>query len=250
MKTAIIFTGFVRSYNELGHRLHEKLFQAFTEYDLYYCTWDVVDSNNNEKISQNIFLNNDACKGIQILNWNLYKDLIPKTIKNQRENDIFNTNRFAISEGINASDRIRNQWFLVNESKKLIPSNYYDNIVRCRFDLNITNFIFDNNPNKLTIPYNFYSVHYAKNADVGPGYCDHFAYGNEKNMNIYLSMYENIDIMYQNDNVNISHAEGLLKYYLTKKANLDIKFNNNIQYQIIKNMFDIDDTPLKKYEIQ
>jgi hypothetical protein len=75
------------------------------------------------------------------------------------------------------------------------------------------------------------------------------AYGDYNSMMKYLKMYDYIDDMYITENANISHAEGLLKYYLTKRCNSKILFNNNIQYQIVKSEKDIDDTPLRRYEL-
>jgi hypothetical protein len=50
--------------------------------------------------------------------------------------------------------------------------------------------------------------------------------------------------MYINQNANIAHAEGILKYYLTKYNKCDINMNDNILYYIIKNEKDINRTPM------
>jgi hypothetical protein len=66
----------------------------------------------------------------------------------------------------------------------------------------------------------------------------------------YLSLYDHFDELYDKYNINISHAEGTLKYYLKEYLKLKINFNNNILYQIVKSDTDIDSTPMKKYEYE
>lgn len=248
MKTAIIFTGFIRSHSDLGEQLHFHLLKAFPNADLYCCMWDIIDLSNSTKVDLNKFTH--KFKSIKVLEWEFHKNLISKTKKQDRQNDIYHVNRFAISQGIEASNRIRNQWYLVNHAKDLIPENYYDVVVRTRFDLNYVNVQIPQTIKKgISIPYNFFSNHYAPNCDIEAGFCDHMAYGDYKSMMKYLSMYQFIDEMYVKDNANISHAEGLLKYHLTKRCKLPITLNNNIQYQIVKHIKDIDNTPMQKYEI-
>jgi hypothetical protein len=248
MKTAIIFTGFIRSYSHFEEQLHFSLLNAFPHADLYFCMWDILDLSNPTKVDLNKIA--PRCKSLKVLNWDFHKNVISKTVKQVRENDIYNTNRFAISQGLEASNRIRNQWYLVNQSKSLISTDY-DVIVRSRFDLNYVNVkIPETIENGISIPYNFFSNYFASNSDIEAGFCDHMAYGDSKSMMKYLSMYEYIDEMYIKDNANISHAEGLLKYYLTKHCKIPITFNNNIQYQIAKNERDIDNTPLQKYDYE
>ena len=248
MKTAIIFTGFVRSFSFYGKKLYENLFKAFPNADLYFCTWNTIDLDNKTKINPNIFYELENCKGVKILEWDNFKDKISKTIKQNRENDIFNINKFAIEQGIESSNKIRNQWFLVNQTKDLISNNQqYDVIVRTRFDLNYIYFETDKIKKGITIPYNFFSNHYAENMDISSGYCDHLAYGDPESMFKYLNMYEHIDNMYDK-NINIAHAEGLLKYYLREYLGNDVHLNNKILYQIVKNENNIDNTPLEQYK--
>lgn len=249
MKTAILFTGFIRGFSLYGSRLYENLFKAFPNADLYFCSWDTIDLRNETKIDPNLFYELGSCKGVKLLEWNTFKDKIPQTIKQNRENDIFNVNKFAIKEGIAASNRIKNQWFLVNQAKELIPKDEYDTIVRTRFDLNYTQFQLDKPKKGITIPYNFFSNHYAKDMDIYSGFCDHVAYGDSECMFKYLSMYEHMHDMYINKNANIAHAEGLLKYYLTEYCNINVNMNNKILYQIVKNEHDIDNTPMRQYEL-
>jgi len=246
MKTAIIFTGFVRSFIKYGHQLHLKLFEKFQNADIYYCAWDTVDANNETKIPIDIFKNN-SCAGIKILNWNIHKKTIPTTIPVDRPYDIYKTNKFAIEQGTNASNRIRYQWYLVKQSIDLIPKNYYDIIVRSRFDLNYIDVNINSVDSGITIPYNFFSVYYQPNADIKSGFCDHLAYGDEVSMINYLSMYDHFDKMYLERNANISHAEGMLKYYLTDYLNININFNDNILYQVVKSDIEVDSTPTRKY---
>lgn len=246
MKTAILFTGFVRSFAIYGHQLHAKLFDCFSNFDIYYCAWDSIDTQNDSKVSLEIF-NNNLCKGIKLLNWNIHKTIIPKTLPIDRPNDIYKVNKFAIEQGLVSSNRIRSQWYLVKQSVDLLPKNYYDVIVRSRFDLNYVEVNINSVDSGITIPYNFFSVHYQPNADIKSGFCDHLAYGDEASMINYLSMYDYFDKMYIDNNANISHAEGMLKYYLTDYLNININFNDNILYQLVKSDIEVDCTPTRKY---
>lgn len=249
MKNAIIFTGFVRSLPIYGEQLSRKMRECFPNADLYFCTWDIVDINNQTKIDknlfENIFLN---CKGVQILNWESHRQIIGKTIQIDRPDDIFKVNKNAIREGVESTNRIRNQWYLLNIAKDMIPSGKYDTIVRCRFDLNFNYFIIKDIKSGITIPYNYYTKYCRDNHDIQSGFCDHLAYGDEASMMRYLSMYQYYDRMYIEHNANIAHAEGILKFYLTNYSNLTVNMNDDILYQIVKSPNDINDTPMIKYK--
>jgi hypothetical protein len=249
MKTAIIFTGFVRSFSKYGHKFHENLFKHFSNADIYYCAWDTIDASNNIKISHDLF-NNFSCAGVKLLKWDIHKNVIPNTIPLERSNDIYKTNKFAIEQGLTASNRIRSQWYLVKQSVDLIPKNYYDIIVRSRFDLNYVHVDISEIKTGVTIPYNFFSTYYQPNSDIKSGFCDHMAYGDEQSMIKYLTMYDHFDKMYVDYNANISHAEGMLKYYLTDYSNLKINFNDEILYQVVKSDHEVDSTPMRKYNYE
>jgi hypothetical protein len=249
MKTAIVFTGFVRSLPIYGEQLSRKLRECFPNADLYFCTWDIVDINNPTKINENLFKHSfPNCKGIQILQWEYHRHLIGKTVPIDRPNDIFKVNKNAIKEGVESTNRIRNQWYLLNIAKDMIPSGEYDTIVRSRFDLNFTDFTVKEIKPGITIPYNYYTKYCRDNHDIQSGFCDHLAYGDEASMMQYLSMYRHYDRMYAEYNANIAHAEGILKFYLTDYSNLTINMNDAISYQIVKTPNDVNNTPLIKYK--
>lgn len=247
MKSAIIFTGFARAFNILGNVLYDKLYETFPNADTYVCTWDTVNFDSTEKTNFELFYSLPNFSGAKILVWEKTKSLIPTTKKQNRIDDVFDINRFAIWQGIRASNNIRNQWYLVNKAKEFIDERY-DIVVRTRFDLKYHNFECEIKE-EINLPFNFFSVHYAENMDIEAGFCDHLAYGTPQKMIEYFSMCEHIDEMYEKENANIAHAEGLLKYYLTKYKKINVGLNNKIQYQIVKSQSDIDDTPMRKYEL-
>lgn len=249
MKTAILFTGFVRSFPTYREQLSKKLLDCFPNSDLYFCAWDRVDLNDNTKIEQSLFTNTFSnCKGVQIYNWNEHKQEIRQTIPLERPNDILKTNRNALREGIESTNRVRNQWYLLNLAKNMIPPNLYDNLVRVRFDLNFEHVVIKNIKPGITIPYNFYTNYFRPEHDVEAGFCDHLAYGDQTSMMRYLSLYEHFDEMYIKYNANIAHAEGLLKFYLKKYSNLNINMNDRILYTIVKSETDINRTPMIVYK--
>ena len=249
MKTAILFTGFVRSFALYREQLSKKLLDYFPDADLYFCAWDTVDLNDQSKIEESLFTKTfSKCKEISIYNWNEHKEKIKKTISIERPNDVLKTNRNALREGIESTNRIRNQWYLLNLAKTLIPSGKYDIIVRVRFDLHFSDInIKQINPG-ITIPYNYYTKYCRENHDINSGFCDHLAYGDEQSMMRYLSLYEYFDDMYITHNANIAHAEGILKFYLTEYSNLKINMNDKILYSIVKNENDINRTPMIVYK--
>jgi len=249
MKTAILFTGFVRSFYYNKSELSKNLLEWFPNADLYFCAWDRVDLFDNTKIEESLFSNTFTnCKGIKIYNWDEHKNNIRQTIIVNRPNDVLKTNRNALVEGIESTNRIRNQWYLLNLAKKMIPNQVYDNIVRVRFDLYFSDVFINKIKPGITIPYNYYTNYSRENHDIKAGFCDHLAYGDETSMMRYLSLYEYFDDMYINHNANIAHAEGLLKFYLTDYSNLHINMNDRILYQIVKNANDVNRTPLRVYK--
>jgi hypothetical protein len=249
MKSAIIFTGFVRSFAIYGEQLSHKMRESFPDSDLYFCTWDIIDINNPIKINESLFKNTFSnCKDIRILEWESHKNVIGKTVPINRPDDIFKVNKNAIREGVESTNRIRNQWYLLNIAKDMIPSGKYDNIIRTRFDLNFKRFNRKDIKPGITIPYNYYTKYCRDNHDIQSGFCDHFAYGDESSMMRYLSMVQHYDKMYIDYNANIAHAEGILKFYLTNYSNLTINMNDDILYEIVKSPNDINYTPMIKYK--
>lgn len=249
MKTAILFTGFVRSFPIYGEQLSKNLLDSFPNADLYFCAWDKVDLQVNTKIEQSLFTNAFVnCKGVQIYNWDDHKQNIRQTVLIDRPQDILSTNRNALLEGIESTNRIRNQWYLLNLAKKMIPAGKYDVIARIRFDLHFSDVNITQIKPGITIPYNYYTAYCRENHDIQTGFCDHLAYGDEASMMRYLSLYEYFDDMYINHNANIAHAEGILKFYLNDYSKLNINMNDRILYQIIKSPHDINRTPLRVYK--
>ena len=73
MKTAILFTGFVRSYANYDERLHIALLKAFPNADLYFCLWDIIDLSNTTKVDLNKLAS--KCKSMKVLNWDFHKKI-------------------------------------------------------------------------------------------------------------------------------------------------------------------------------
>lgn len=249
MKTAILFTGFVRSFAIYREQLSKNLLNCFPDADLYFCAWDIVDLTNQSKIEESLFSQTfSQCKGVSIYSWNEHKDKIKKTVPIERPNDILKTNRNALLEGVESTNRIRNQWYLLNLAKNLIPSGKYDTIVRVRFDLHFTDVNIKQIKPGITIPYNYYTNYCRADHDIQSGFCDHLAYGDEQSMMRYLSLYEYFDDMYITHNANIAHAEGILKFYLNNYSKMKINMNDSILYQIVKSPYDVNRTPLRVYK--
>ena len=79
------------------------------------------------------------------------------------------------------------------------------------------------NPSQFTIP----SLDIVDR--VGINYCDYLAYGNYEQMKKYMSLFDNIEDISLNYEIDITNAEEMLYFYMEKYKN---PINKNIDYNI------------------
>ena len=116
-------------------------------------------------------------------------------------------------ESVSEKNKIENSRFnLIEDYEK------YDVITRCRYDLK-----FSNNKH---IEYDLEKLNIAqtKNHSIH-GYNDHFAIGAPEIMKNYCTIYDNIEKMYQEHNIDISYAEKMLKFYIEDYCNIETKYH-------------------------
>jgi hypothetical protein len=115
---------------------------------------------------------------------------------------------------------------MVRKGWDLIDNPYsYDAIFRVRFDLAINHIQFKKA--KFVVPKS--QVEFYK---IGTHWSDHMAYGEPDSMDKYCHMFEHIENMYNEYNIDISHAEVMSEYYMRNYKNpsevfidMDINYN-------------------------
>jgi len=225
MKIALLLTGFVRSYLNNFNSLKVNIIDKYNT-DIYISTWNKTQSIINSGYDDydiNSFINiySDKLKDYIILDIDkYYADKINITFQS-RSDDVFKINNRAIEHGSRWVERLRDQWYIVNNGFNLI-SNNYDYIIRTRFDVLINNF------NLLPIDFVIPAPHPIN------VYNDHFAYGNYDNMKIYCDLYSNIEKLYIDYNIDISNAEYMLKFYIENYHKINTYIDSTIKYGILK----------------
>lgn len=239
MKVAVILTGFCRKYEETHQSMYLHLFKKYNA-DIFISSWDVVQyrpenwDSNNPKLNYelptykldtesiiNLYNKDGKLVSYNFENWNNFV--------NNRFSNLDLSNNQTIIHNVRAKkhgsfwvERLRDQWYIVKKGWDLIqnPSDY-DIILKVRFDLLLNKI--ELNPNQFTIPL-------LDIVDrVGINYCDYLAYGNYEQMKKYMSLFDNIEDISSNHNVDITNAEEMLYFYMEKYKN---PINKNIDYNI------------------
>jgi hypothetical protein len=225
MKIALLLTGFVRSYLNNFNSLKVNIIDKYNT-DIYISTWNKTQSIINSgyddyDINSVINIYSDKLKDYIILDIDkYYADKINITFQS-RSDDVFKINNRAIEHGSRWVERLRDQWYIVNNGFNLI-SNNYDYIIRTRFDVLINNF------NLIPVDFVIPAPHPIN------VYNDHFAYGNYDNMKIYCDLYSNIEKLYIDYNIDISNAEYMLKFYIENYHKINTYIDSTIKYGILK----------------
>jgi len=221
MKVAILLTGFLRTYEQTYPLLESNVLNKYVS-DIYSVTWSKQENNNflNKKYFEIYQKNLKKYKIIDSEKYHKDKKIFEPL---DRENDVFKINMRAKEHGPYWANRLIDQWKLVYECFNLIKNpDEYDLILRLRYDLKLHNITL-NHTNNLVIP-----------KDVGGWeFTDHMAYGNPKTMKIYCDLHNHIENLYIENNVDITHAVDLPKFYIIKN-NINFLIDKNIKYNIFK----------------
>lgn len=223
MKVALLLTGFLRTYKENYNLLYDNFILEYDP-DIYISTWSKNEQRfgtdlNKINVNEVIDLYGYNLKNIVISNNDItFQDII----YNDRPNDIFKISDRAKEHKDIWIDRLRRQWYLLYKGFNLIEEEKYDIILRTRFDLQL-----------------FY-INLIKDAFVIPkdmggwDYSDHLAYGDYNTMKIYLQLFKHINYLYQEHNIDISHAVDMLQFYMENVNNITTTIDNTIKYNIVK----------------
>jgi hypothetical protein len=153
-------------------------------------------------------------KNYNFESWDNYqKNRFPNIVFLDRPDDVFKVNSRAIHHGTFYTERIRDQWWMVKKAWGLIETpNQYDVIMRVRFDMLIHNIDIKNN--KFVVPKSTIGFH-----NIGTDWSDYFAYGDPISMEKYCNMFDHIETMYTEHNIDISHAEAMNEFYMREYGN-------------------------------
>ncbi len=221
MKIAVILTGFLRTNQTMFTFLERNLLSKH-ECDLFCITWDKQE-NNNIVQSNDFKIYDSYLKKYKIESVEQYNKNKKVFTPIDRENDVFKVDNRAIQHGAYWANRLIDQWKLVFEGYKLIDTpEKYDIIIRLRYDLKIDKIDFLLT-DSLIIP-----------QDIGGwSFTDHMAYGNNNVMKTYCELYNHIEQLYITDNIDITHAVEMPKYFILKNK-INYIIDDNIIYGIQK----------------
>ena len=226
MRVAILLTGFCRTFDKVSFTV-EDVVRRYNA-DVYISTWNASDIRSSKKIVP-IVITADKFKDISNIRACSIFDLehydnnrIPFT-QNDRSDDIMITDPRAIEHGQYWANRLRDQWYLVNQGFKSILGDY-DVILRTRLDIAYKNIELYKS-DELIVP---------KDESGVWDFSDHLAFGNYYTMKKYCSFYDHMQSAYDLHNVDPTHATDFLKFYITKYDKpLEYLTDNKITYKII-----------------
>jgi hypothetical protein len=223
MKVAVILTGHCRDFDKTFDTFKNSIFDKYNT-DVYFNTWDVNQSSVNREVNGHFNLPNryvdtsilleklkPYLKNYNFESWENYeKNRFPNISFLDRPDDVFKTNERAIYHGSFWVERLRDQWWMVQRAWKLIPNPYeYDVIYRVRFDMLIHYIQFKKA--KFVVPKSEVEFH-----KIGTNWSDHMAYGEPDSMEKYCNMFDHIETIYKDYNIDISHAEAMSEFYMNQ----------------------------------
>jgi hypothetical protein len=239
MKVAILLTGHSRDYNKTFDSLKKNVLDVY-DCDVYFNTWDVNQTSPDRGINRTFNIPEKAFDTQSLINkyqpylknynfesWDSYtNNRFPSISFLDRPDDVFKVNERAIYHGSFWVERLRDQWWMINNGWKLIDNpDQYDVIFRLRFDLQLNHIQFKKA--KFVVPKSEVEFH-----KIGTHWSDHMAYGEPASMEKYCNMFHHIERLYTDHNIDISHAEVMSEFYMREYGHpsevfidLDIQYN-------------------------
>lgn len=234
MKIAVVLTGHCRDFDKTFKNFEQNIFKKYNT-DVYFNTWDVNQHSINSvgkfnlayhKVDKESLINklSPYLKNYNFESWEEYqKNRFPNISFVERENDVFKVNERAKYHGSYYIERIRDQWWMVKNAWSLMENPYqYDIIMRVRFDMLIHSIQFKKA--KFVVPKS--EIEFYK---IETNWSDYFAYGEPDAMYKYFHMFNSIENMYVDYNVDITHAEQMHEFYMRQYGN---KIESFIDFEI------------------
>jgi len=222
MKIAVVFTGHARGYKKIYENFKKHLLDVH-DVDLYISTWSVDNPGRaaghawaeTPPIDLSPMIEMYKPKKIFIEDHNKYyaNRFSPIDIHSSlRPDDVFKVDPHAINEGSLWVERMRDMWHIIKQGFDLIDNpTDYDILIRLRFDIILNSFVIQD-----TIGTNNLVAMFVKDLEVH----DLLMYGLPASMMAYSKLFDYIELMYVNNNVNISHSDLMLGTYLKKYCNI------------------------------
>jgi hypothetical protein len=232
MKVGVILTGYSRRYKECCDSV--KRFLNTYDTDVYISTWNKTQSSINTPFIYSVDVN-EIIQTYKPVNYHIqdydeyYRNRFqPIDIYSKENNNVFRTDPRAIEHGSKWVERLRDQWYIVKHGWNLIDNpSKYDYIIRLRLDTILHNLVLKETDD-LIVP-NKFNPHINSIITT-----DHLAIGNPINMEQYCRMFNSIDWMYYNHNIDISNAELMLGHYLINICDIKVTPDPTIDYDILK----------------
>jgi len=223
LKVAIMFTGFMRTYKATNFIFQKNVFEK-NDCDIYCASWKKQE-NGYEITEADFAIYGNRLKNIVICDNDQFTKDNPPIEYIDRPDDVFKTNPRAKQHGMYHANRQFAQWYIINKCYLGVNEpEKYDILFRVRYDAIINNIAFRQN-NKINIP----------NDIGGCNYSDHMAYGNPQVMQKYCDMVNHIRDLYKINNIDISHAVNMPKFYIEQtEPKIETDINKDISYGLLK----------------
>ena len=219
MKTAFCFSGELRSIDKIFFILKEKVLNMFTDYDIFYYTW-----NDDPDIHKLHYLENDAHIKDVLIEDRICVTEHPRYSQTKRQE-------------VSVQGLLRQLYCLkkCNELKYKYENknNFeYDIVVRIRPDILVVN---NTSLEKTIENWNMKNYVYTTDHDDHHGYNDRFYFSNSENMNFLCNRLDLLD--YYIDLGGRFHYETFLKFCILYK-NLNIS-RSKMEFVLLRNNGDL-----------
>lgn len=220
MKVALVMTGHMRGYRHAYEGIKKFLLDQH-DVDIYISTWDVDNPGRYvadwtsvyyQPIDPLVYLYQPKKIHVE-QHQQFYANRYPSMNLGSldRPDDVFKVDAHAINHGSLWVERIRDMWYIIKKGYMLIDNpKEYDVIMRLRLDTVLEDFVL----RETTAPV-FLEVDLEKK-----WVHDLLVYGPPDPMEKYFTLFDYIEPMYYNDNINIAHSDELLGMYLMNYHNI------------------------------
>jgi hypothetical protein len=226
MKVAILLTGHSRDYNKTFDSLKKNLLDVY-DCDVYFNTWDTNKTSSDRGVNRTFNIPEKLVdtqslvekyqpylKNYNFESWDSYtNNRFPSISFLDRPDDVFKVNKRAIHHGSFWVERLRDQWWMIQRGWNLIENpQQYNLILKTGFDLQINKI--ELKITKFVVPKS--EVEFYK---IGTYWSNDIAYGKPDTMEKYCNMFDHIETMYKEHNIDISHAEAMNEFYMREYSN-------------------------------
>lgn len=239
MKVAILLTGHSRDFYKTFQSLKKTILDVY-DCDVYFNTWDVAQPSPDIGMNRTFNIPERSMDKLPLIekyqpylknynfeSWDSYtNNRFPSLSFLNRPDDVFKVNERAIYHGSFWVEKLRDQWWMIQRGWHLIENpQQYNLILKTGFDLHINQI--ELKKTKFVVSKS--EVEFYK---IGTHWSNDMAYGEPDSMEKYCNMFDHIEMMYKEHNIDISHAEAMSEFYMREYGNksevfidMDINYN-------------------------